>query len=120
MCSMYIKLKLKLFLIHFCHFFEALTINGITFIMSFCPFLKVLLSISFFLKVSKVRGTCRLKVSNTLTLSALSTLSKVTKVPKVWTVFLLMTSDCHSMETRPGFCAGYRRVRVRVPIIVPG
>src|SRR5271155_386170 len=24
------------------------------------------------------------------------------------------------METRPGFCAGYGRVRVRVPIIVPG
>ena len=23
------------------------------------------------------------------------------------------------METRPGFCARYRRVRVRVPIIVP-
>jgi len=24
------------------------------------------------------------------------------------------------MATRPGFCTGYRRVRVRVPIIVPG
>src|SRR5271168_1688106 len=34
------------------------------------------MSLLSFLKMSKVRGTCRLKVSNTLTLSALSTLSK--------------------------------------------